>query len=81
MTDQSDQKMVLNVRQPAAVKAELLATDLTVADHAGRLVTMDPTGTLKLILHHLQSFQLLILLLQDQIRFVRTKRKYNWYNF
>ena len=30
---------------PAAVKAELLATDLTVADHAGRLVTMDPTGT------------------------------------
>ena len=30
---------------PGAVKAELLATDLTVADHAGRLVTMDPTGT------------------------------------
>jgi hypothetical protein len=30
---------------PSAVKAELLATDLTVADHAGRLVTMDPTGT------------------------------------
>jgi len=30
---------------PNAVKAELLATDLTVADHAGRLVTMDPTGT------------------------------------
>jgi len=30
---------------PTAVKAELLATDLTVADHAGRLVTMDPTGT------------------------------------
>ena len=30
---------------PAAVRAELLATDLTVADHAGRLVTMDPTGT------------------------------------
>ena len=29
----------------AAVKAETLATDLTVADHAGRLVTMDPTGT------------------------------------
>ena len=30
---------------PGAVKAETLATDLTVADHAGRLVTMDPTGT------------------------------------
>ena len=30
---------------PSAVKAELLAVDLTVADHAGRLVTMDPTGT------------------------------------
>ena len=30
---------------PSAVKAEVLATDLTVADHAGRLVTMDPTGT------------------------------------
>tara|TARA_R100000988_G_scaffold66307_1_gene33746 strand:+ start:102 stop:647 length:546 start_codon:yes stop_codon:yes gene_type:complete len=30
---------------PNAVKAELLATDLTVADHVGRLVTMDPTGT------------------------------------
>ena len=30
---------------PSAVKAETLATDLTVADHAGRLVTMDPAGT------------------------------------
>ena len=30
---------------PGAVKAETLATDLTVADHAGRLVTMDPQGT------------------------------------
>ena len=30
---------------PAAVKAVTLATDLTVADHAGRLVTMDPAGT------------------------------------
>ena len=30
---------------PNAVKAELLATDFTVADHAGRLITMDPTGT------------------------------------
>ena len=30
---------------PSAVKAELLATDLTVADHAGRLVLMDPAGT------------------------------------
>jgi hypothetical protein len=30
---------------PAAVKAETLATDLTVAAHAGRLVTMDPAGT------------------------------------
>ena len=30
---------------PGAVKALTLATDLTVADHAGRLVTMDPTGT------------------------------------
>jgi 3-keto-L-gulonate-6-phosphate decarboxylase len=30
---------------PSAVKAETLATDLTVAEHAGRLVTMDPTGT------------------------------------
>ena len=30
---------------PGAVKALTLATDLTVADHAGRLVTMDPAGT------------------------------------
>ena len=30
---------------PGAVKAVTLATDLTVADHAGRLVTMDPAGT------------------------------------
>jgi|TARA_X000001316_G_C902499_1_gene20250 hypothetical protein len=30
---------------PAAVKAETLATNLTVAAHAGRLVTMDPAGT------------------------------------
>ena len=30
---------------PGAVKAVTLATDLTVADHAGRLVTMDPQGT------------------------------------
>jgi hypothetical protein len=30
---------------PSAVKAVTLATDLTVADHAGRLVTMDPAGT------------------------------------
>ena len=30
---------------PAAVKAELLATDLTVADHAGRLSNYGPTGT------------------------------------
>ena len=30
---------------PSAVKAETLATDLTVAEHAGRLVTMDPAGT------------------------------------
>ena len=30
---------------PAAVKAVTLATDLNVADHAGRLVTMDPAGT------------------------------------
>ena len=30
---------------PSAVKAETLATDLTVAAHAGRLVTMDPAGT------------------------------------
>ena len=30
---------------PGAVPALVLATDLTVADHAGRLVTMDPTGT------------------------------------
>ena len=30
---------------PGAVPALTLATDLTVADHAGRLVTMDPTGT------------------------------------
>ena len=30
---------------PAAVKAVTLATDLSVADHAGRLITMDPAGT------------------------------------
>ncbi len=30
---------------PGAVPALTLATDLTVADHAGRLVTMDPAGT------------------------------------
>ena len=30
---------------PGAVKALTLATDLTVADHAGRLITMDPAGT------------------------------------
>jgi len=30
---------------PDAVKAATLATDLTVADHAGRLLTMDPAGT------------------------------------
>ena len=30
---------------PSAVKAVTLATDLTVAEHAGRLLTMDPTGT------------------------------------
>jgi len=30
---------------PGAVPALTLATNLTVADHAGRLVTMDPTGT------------------------------------
>ena len=30
---------------PSAVKAVTLATDLTVADHAGRLVTMDPAAT------------------------------------
>ena len=30
---------------PDAVKAVTLATDLTVADHAGRLVTMDPAAT------------------------------------
>ncbi len=30
---------------PGAVKALTLATDLTVADHAGRFVTMDPAGT------------------------------------
>ena len=30
---------------PSAVKAVTLATDLTVAEHAGRLVTMDPAGT------------------------------------
>jgi len=30
---------------PAAVKAVTLATDLNVADHAGRLVTMDPAAT------------------------------------
>ena len=63
---------------PAAVKAELLATDLTVADHAGRLVTMDPTEHL-LQSQYLQSFQLLILLLQDQE--VIRSCKYNWYNF
>ena len=30
---------------PGAVPALTLATDLTVKDHAGRLVTMDPAGT------------------------------------
>jgi len=30
---------------PNAVKAVTLATDLSVADHAGRLVTMDPAAT------------------------------------
>ena len=30
---------------PGAVPALTLATDLTVKDHAGRLVTMDPVGT------------------------------------
>ena len=30
---------------PGAVPALTLATDLTVADHAGRLVLMDPAGT------------------------------------
>ena len=30
---------------PGAVPALTLATDLTVADHAGRLLTMDPAGT------------------------------------
>lgn len=30
---------------PGAVPALTLATNLTVADHAGRLVTMDPAGT------------------------------------
>ena len=30
---------------PGAVPALTLATDLTVKDHAGRLLTMDPTGT------------------------------------
>ena len=30
---------------PGAVPALTLATDLTVAEHAGRLLTMDPTGT------------------------------------
>ena len=30
---------------PGSVKAETAATDLTVADHAGRIVTMDPVGT------------------------------------
>ena len=30
---------------PGAIPALTLATDLTVADHAGRLVTMDPAGT------------------------------------
>ena len=30
---------------PGAVKAVTLATDLSVANHAGRLVTMDPQGT------------------------------------
>ena len=30
---------------PGSTVALTLATDLTVADHAGRIVTMDPTGT------------------------------------
>ena len=45
LTDQSDQKNGFINLGPAAVKAVTLATDLNVADHAGRLVTMDPAGT------------------------------------
>ena len=35
----------ISKKQPGAVKAVTLATDLSVANHAGRLVTMDPQGT------------------------------------
>ena len=40
--------MALSINGPGAVPALTLATDLTVADHAGRLLTMDPAATRRL---------------------------------
>ena len=58
---------------PNAVKAELLATDFTVADRAGRLITMDPTGTpTALTFQQSMQMQMVHQLVQKVIQIMQT---------